>query len=159
MYKCIQCFMLQEPRHHSASRVMKWGLAVLFCLPVFVSPSCGSFSCSFSYRSHLPEFSCCNGFGWGWLHKGLHSLHEHRGHGGKCGRAQCRESSHWFPLTGCWMLCAALGPWRNLSSCIHITGLDIPVWGDTVREGLQKAEWLLLLLPSHLQAILLPTSC
>lgn len=138
MYQCIQCLMLEQPRHHSAPTVMKWGLAVVFCLPVFLSPSCGSYFCSFSYRCHLPLFGCCNGFHGGWWHKGLHSLHKYRGHGGKCGGAG--ESSHWFPLTGCWTLRAALSPWRNLSSCIYITGLDVPVWGRQPQGVLAKGK-------------------
>lgn len=57
--------MLEEPRHHSASTVMKWGLAVIFCLPVLLSPSCGSCFCSFSYRCHLPQFTAVMAFAGG----------------------------------------------------------------------------------------------
>lgn len=97
----------------------------------------------------------------------MHSLHKCRGHGGSAAGLGSRESSHWFPLTGCWALRAALSPWRNLSSCIYIiiymifyiiiyiiyisciissisfvssTGLGIPVWGRQNPRVLAKGK-------------------
>lgn len=104
----------EEPRHHSASGMMKRGLAGMFSLPVCLSPSYESYFCSFSYRCHLPLFRYGNGF-----HGGDNrtkdcalciSTYTIDGNAGIQGSREPRESSYWFPLINCWTLLAGLSP-------------------------------------------------
>lgn len=137
---------------------MKWGLAAIFCLHVLLSPSCGSYLCSFSYRCHLALFSCCSGFRGGDGTKDCTlcpSTEAMEGNAAGPGSAEPRESSHWFPLTGCWMQHRA--PGETCPAAYISLALTSQCGVDKIRECLEKAKCLLLLLPSHLQAILLPT--
>lgn len=143
--------MLEEPRYHSVSTVMEWDLAVMFCLPVF-HRAVEAISVASVMDVTFPSSAAVMAFTGGDGQR-MHSLHKCRGHGGSAAGLGSRESSHWFPLTGCWALRAALSPWRNLSRCIYIiiymifyiiiyisyiissvsfvssTVLGIPVWG------------------------------
>lgn len=134
----------EEPRHHSASGVMKWGLAEIFSLPVFLSPSYESSFCSFSYWCPLPLFGYGNGFHGGNNHTKdcafCVSAYTIEGNVGIQRSGEPRESSYWFPLTNCWTLRAGLSPWRNLSCYIYITGFDIPVRGRQNQGALGKGK-------------------
>lgn len=155
MCQCIQCLMLEEPRHHCASTVMKWGLAVVFCSPVFLSPSRGSYFCSFSYRCHLPVFPSVMAFTGGDGTKDCTlciSREAMEGNAAGLGRARIDFLSE--AAERCVQLRA---PGETCPAAYLSLALTSQCGVGKIREGLQKAKCLLLLLPSHLQATLLPT--
>lgn len=123
----------EEPRHRFKPGMMKWGLAQIFGLSVFILWSYESSFCGVSYRCHLLLFRYCN------VCRGGNNRTECRAfcistyavgrNAGRKGREETRASSYWFPPADCWMLRAGPNPWRKLSCSIYVTGFDIPVCG------------------------------